>query len=77
MAATLYIDVMNTRIASTCVVAGIAAVMVARGAETNEVADLGIVTVEASALSKYRPENVESGTFTGESPEKLPLVVEP
>ena len=76
MAATLYIDVMNTRIASTCVVAGIAAVMVARGAATNEVTDLGIVTVEASALSKYRPENVESGTFTGESPEKLPLVVD-
>ncbi len=43
---------------------------------TNAVADLGIVTVEASALSKYRPEKVFGGTFTGEAPETLPCVVE-
>ena len=58
------------------VAAGIAATFVACAAETDEVADLGTVTVEASALSKYRPENVEGGTFTGEPPEKLPLVVD-
>ena len=68
---------MNRNIASACVAAaGIAAALAARGAATNEVADLGTVTVEASALSKYRPETVEGGTFTGEPPEKLPLVVD-
>lgn len=44
--------------------------------ETHTVADLGTVTVEASALSKYRPEKVTGGTFTGEPPETLPCVVE-
>ena len=44
--------------------------------ETHAVADLGTVTVEASALSKYRPEKVSGGTFTGEAPETLPCVVE-
>lgn len=44
--------------------------------ETHTVADLGTVTVEASALSKYRPEKVTGGTFTGEAPETLPCVVE-
>ena len=43
---------------------------------TNEVADLGTVVVEGSALSKYRPEKVSGGTFTDESPEKLPVVVD-
>ena len=43
---------------------------------TNTVADLGTVKVEASALSKYRPEKVSGGTFTGEAPETLPCVVE-
>jgi len=43
---------------------------------TNSVADLGTVVVEGSALSKYRPEKVEGGTFTGEPPEKLPCVVD-
>ena len=45
---------------------------------TNEtaVADLGQVVVEASALSKYRPERVSGGTFTDEPPEKLPVVVD-
>ena len=42
---------------------------------TNVVADLGTVVVEGSALSKYRPERVTGGTFTGEPPEKLPVVV--
>ncbi len=48
------------------------------GASTNaaEVADLGTVMVEASALSKYRPETVSGGTFTDEPPERLPMVVD-
>ncbi len=47
-------------------------------AETNEtsVADLGIVVVEGSALSKYRPETVNGATFTDVPPEKLPIVVD-
>ena len=47
-------------------------------AETNatEVADLGTVTVEGSAISKYRPETVNGGTFTDVPPEQLPLVVD-
>ena len=47
-------------------------------AETNEtsVADLGVVVVEGSALSKYRPETVNSATFTDVPPEKLPCVVD-
>ena len=45
-------------------------------AATNEVADLGLVQVEATALSKYRPETVSGATFTGEAPEKLPTVVD-
>ena len=40
------------------------------------VADLGTVVVEGSALSKYCPEKVTGGTFTGEAPEKLPVVVD-
>ena len=45
-------------------------------ASTNSVADLGTVVVEGSALSKYRPETVSSGTFTDVPPEKLPCVVD-
>ena len=40
------------------------------------VVDLGSVTVEATALSKYRPEKVSGGTFTDVPPEKLPVVVD-
>ena len=40
------------------------------------ISDLGTVVVEGSALSKYRPEKVTGGTFTGEAPEKLPVVVD-
>ena len=43
---------------------------------TTNVADLGTVVVEGSALSKYRPEKVSGGTFTDEPPEKLPVVVD-
>ena len=43
---------------------------------TMPVADLGKVLVEGSALSKYRPETVSSGTFTDIPPEKLPIVVD-
>ena len=55
----------------------LAATAVALGA-TNEtaVAELGLVVVEATALSKYRPETVSGGTFTAEPPEKLPVVVD-
>ena len=59
--------------ASALSVLGLAA---AENVGTNHVTDLGVVTVEASALSKYRPETVTGGTFTGEAPEKLPCVVE-
>ena len=45
-------------------------------ADQAAVADLGNVVVEGSALSKYRPETVGSGTFTDIAPEKLPLVVD-
>ena len=38
--------------------------------------DLGTIVVEATALSKYRPETVSSGTFTDVPPEKLPCVVD-
>ena len=59
--------------ASALSVLGLAA---AENVETNSVADLGAVTVEANALSKYRPETVTGGTFTGEPPETLPCVVD-
>lgn len=39
-------------------------------------ADLGTVTVEGTALSRYRPETVGGGTFTDTPPEKLPVVVD-
>ena len=41
-----------------------------------EAADLGTVLVEGSALSKYRPETVNGGTFTDLPPERLPLTVD-
>ena len=43
---------------------------------TNEVQTLGTITVEASALSRYRPETVNGGSFTDLPPEKLPSVVD-
>lgn len=46
------------------------------GGMTNEVADLGTVLVESSALSRYRPDKVDGATFTGEAPEDLPTVVD-
>ena len=45
-------------------------------AETNEVADLGTVVVEGSALSRYRPETVSGATFTDLPPELSPTVVD-
>ena len=47
-----------------------------KNSNNSPVADLGTVVVEGSALSKYRPEKVTGGTFTGEAPEKLPCVVD-
>ena len=71
---------MNTN-TSVKAIAGIlcaAAAMSACAAETNEtgVADLGTVSVEGSALSKYRPETVNGGSFDDTPPEKLPVVVD-
>jgi len=43
---------------------------------TNAVSDLGTVTVEAAALSRYRPSAVSGGTFTDEPPERLPVTVD-
>ncbi len=43
---------------------------------TNAVSDLGTVTVEADALSRYRPSAVSGGTFTDEPPERLPVTVD-
>ena len=43
---------------------------------TNEVADLGTVVVEGSALSRYRPEKVSGATFTDMPPELAPTVVD-
>ncbi len=40
------------------------------------VADLGTITVEGTALSKYRPETVNGGTFTDLPPERIPTVVD-
>ena len=73
---------MKSKIAVVCAaVAGALSGMAdeaAQGANsaTNEVADLGTVVVEGSALSKYRPETVEGATFTGLAPEKSPTVVD-
>ena len=36
-----------------------------KNSNNSPVADLGTVVVEGSALSKYRPEKVTGGTFTG------------
>jgi len=57
---------------------GVAALSVwaASGAGTNEVADLGTILVEGSALSKYRPATVNGATFTDLAPEKSPTVVD-
>ena len=59
---------------------GVAAAVLAAGADegtvTNEVAELGTVLVEGTALSKYRPETVQGATFTDLAPEKVPTVVD-
>ena len=53
-----------------------AALVVVSGYSMTNIVDLGTVVVEGTALSKYRPEKVTGGTFTGEAPEKLPVVVD-
>ena len=40
------------------------------------VADLGTVLVEGAAVSKYRPDTVNSGSFTDLPPEALPVTVD-
>ena len=71
---------MNVNIVVCCsALAAAALALECAGADsvaTNAVADLGTVVVEGSALSKYRPETVNSGTFTDVPPEKLPCVVD-
>ncbi len=49
--------------------------LLATVAVTN-VTDLGTIVVEGSALSKYRPETVNGGTFTDLPPERIPTVVD-
>ena len=54
---------------TTTLCAGVLVAIGLRAAEnenagTNEVADLGTVVVEGSALSRYRPETVNGATFT-------------
>ena len=68
---------MKNTVACLCALAA-AAACADDASQTNEtaVADLGTVTVEASALSKYRPGKVNGGTFTDEPPERLPTVVD-
>lgn len=63
-------------VAALLPLAGLAHAAAVETNRTNAVADLGTVMVEANALSKYRPEKVTGGTFTGEAPETLPCVVE-
>ena len=41
-----------------------------------QAADLGVVKVVASPLSKYRPETVNGATFDDAAPEKLPVAVD-
>ena len=70
-------SVVLSSVVLSCALALCPAVLFAAGdAYTNEIANLGSVTVEATALSKYRPENVFGGTFTDVPPEKLPMVVD-
>ena len=66
---------MNTKsILTLAAAASAATTLIAQ--EAAPISDLGTVVVEGSALSKYRPESVSSGTFTDIAPEKLPLVVD-
>ena len=60
---------LGSLLVSSCAIA-------AGSAGTNAVTELELVVVEASALSKYRPETVSGGTFTDEPPERLPVVVD-
>ena len=61
---------------SLCITVFLAAATCLADEGNSAVADLGTVVVEGSALSRYRPEKVEGGTFTGEAPERLPVVVD-
>ncbi len=64
--------ILGTFAAATAALVGFAA----ENAATNIVADLGTVTVEGTALSRYRAPTVNGGTFTDVPPEKLPVVVD-
>ena len=65
-------------VSSVFLLAAHAALADGEGAVTNEseVADLGTIVVEGSALSRYRPETVNGATFTDIPPEKSPTVVD-
>ena len=70
-------NVGNGKVVSSFVAAFVCAAANAQSTTNDtDVADLGTVTVEATALSKYRPETVAGGTFTDVPPEKLPMVVD-
>ena len=64
--------ILGSFVAATAALVGFAA----ENAATNVVADLGTVTVEGTALSRYRAPTVNGGTFTDVPPEKLPVVVD-
>ena len=64
---------MDIRIAAAVSAAFAAAAAVAA---TNEVADLGTIEVVGSAVSRYRPDGVNGGTFTDAPAEELPVVVD-
>ena len=65
-------------VSSVFLLAAHAALADGEGVSTNEseVADLGTIVVEGSALSRYRPETVNGATFTDIPPEKSPTVVD-
>ena len=63
-------------ISLVCAVICVAFASVYAEEATNQVASLGTITVEATALSRYRPQTVNGGTFTDLPPEKLPTVVD-
>ena len=67
-------DVMTVRLLAAALAAAWSVSL--RAAGTNEVVELGSVVVEASALSRYRPEKVSGATFSDLPPEKSPTVVD-
>ena len=67
---------MHTKISVAFCSALLGAALPAAETTTNEVADLGTILVEDTALSRYRPATVNGATFTDAPPEELPTVVD-